>query len=99
MFDLARELPFIAGNEPLALYWAARAFLLEERDVFDEISASASAASPLAASFVERLDARWKAKPERNERSMVATRALLRREKNAPRKAKWDKKHPRDALV
>lgn len=90
-FDLARELPFLAAREPLALYWTLRAHFLDERDVFDQVAPRAKEASPLAASLVEMLDARWKAPS--------AKRALLKKRKDAPRTAKWPKGLSRDRLV
>jgi hypothetical protein len=86
-FDAKTELPLVAANEPLALYWLMRSFLLSERDVFDETAKRASEnAPPLVASCIDVLRERWK--DPKAESVLVKARKELASVKT-PKKPAW----------
>lgn len=56
-FDAERELPLVAKNEPLALYWLLRTFLLREEELFAAATAEARRlGTPLVTSAVAMLE-------------------------------------------
>ena len=89
-FDLKMELKLVSKNEPLALYWLLRSFILDEQDVFDEVaSQTRTFPSLLVSSTVEVCERSWKLTAK--ESSLVQARTKLKAEANTLRKAKWPK--------
>jgi hypothetical protein len=88
-FDAKRELADVAVNEPLALYWLVRAFLLDESDVFGEAERHAmKSLSPLVQSVAAATRRRW---DSRDETSGLVMRRKEIAKLGLPRKAKWSK--------
>lgn len=96
-FDAKLEVPLAKTSEPLAMYWLFRSFYFADRDLFDEIVSLSKNLSPLVESIGNVMQERWNAKPK--ESSLAAARSRLKREKHAPRKAKFTRAFPRTRLA
>lgn len=83
-FDFDAELPQLASNEPLALHWLLRAFLIEERVVFDRVLDNTDPGlSPLVASARDVLSSEWLLGP--TESRFTIAREALRTTAEIPR--------------
>ena len=89
-FDFKTEVKLVAKNEPLALYWLLRSFILEEQDVFDETASKTRIfPSQLVTSTIEVCERAWKKTAK--ESSLVKAREHVKDQAKGLRKAKWTK--------
>jgi hypothetical protein len=88
-FDAARELPLVSQNEPLALYWLLRTFLLREKELFSAaLEEAEKKPTPLVSSAIAMLAPRF-SDPNDAPGAMAQARSVIAGAKDAPREAAW----------
>ena len=95
-FDVKKEVDDITVNEPLALYWLMRSFLLEERDVFEEaVRLARKHRAPLVRSCAAVVRSRWD--EPKADSSLIKARAALA-SLATPRRPAWSRPYARSQL-